>query len=137
MAIFLCQPIMDGPTATRAIRALGYTGRIFGVTGAGMASDLRTFTESGVDRVILKPFSLPDFHSALVGRAVFGESTPRDWSRPGSMHNSSMRNSMHNSNHNSNHNNSNHNTSMHRASHPNSHQNSYPNSAHGRLMAGK
>ena len=66
---------MDGPTATRAIRELGYTGRIFGVTGNGMAADVQLFIDSGVDRVLVKPFSLPDFHAALVGRAVYGEST--------------------------------------------------------------
>ena len=57
---------MDGPTATRAIRLMGYTGRIFGVTGNAMAADVQLFTESGVDQVLVKPFSLPDFHAALV-----------------------------------------------------------------------
>ncbi len=63
---------MDGPTTTRAIRALGYTGRIFGVTGNGMAADVQLFTASGVDRVMIKPFSLDDFHAAVVGGALFG-----------------------------------------------------------------
>jgi CheY-like chemotaxis protein len=56
---------MDGPTATRAIRALGYTGRIFGVTGNGVAADVRLFKASGADRVVLKPFTLADFQDAL------------------------------------------------------------------------
>ena len=56
---------MDGPTATRAIRELGYTGRIFGVTGNG---DVQQFTDSGVERVLMKPFSIPEFQAALVSR---------------------------------------------------------------------
>ena len=63
------QPIMDGPTATRAIRLLGYTGRIFGVTGNGIPTDVKAFRDSGVDRVILKPFTLADFQEALRGEA--------------------------------------------------------------------
>ena len=58
---------MDGPTATRTIRKLGYTGRIFGVTGNG---DVQQFTDSGVERVLMKPFSLPDFQAALVSRPL-------------------------------------------------------------------
>jgi CheY-like chemotaxis protein len=70
---------MDGPTATRAIRALGYTGRIFGVTGNGVAADVERFLASGIDRVILKPFSLPDFQAALVCGPVWsdGKVSPR------------------------------------------------------------
>ena len=56
---------MDGPTATRAIRELGYTGRIFGVTGNG---NVQVFMDSGVERVLMKPFSLPEFQAALVAR---------------------------------------------------------------------
>ena len=63
---------MNGPTATRAIRRLGYTGRIFGVTGNGMAPDVKAFTDSGVDKVMVKPFSLDDYHAAVVGDALFG-----------------------------------------------------------------
>ena len=58
---------MDGPTATRAIRLLGYTGRIFGVTGN---RNVQLFLDSGVERVILKPFSIPEFQAALVSRPV-------------------------------------------------------------------
>ena len=67
VAVLACdyQPIMDGPTATRAIRLLGYTGRIFGVTGNGIPADVKAFRDSGVDRVVLKPFTLADFQEAL------------------------------------------------------------------------
>jgi hypothetical protein len=69
---------MDGPTATRAIRAMGYAGRIFGVTGNGMASDIKTFMDSGVSRVMVKPFTLNDFYSALMGDAMFGGGMTND-----------------------------------------------------------
>ena len=61
---------MDGPTATCAIRLMGYTGRIFGVTGNGIPTDVKAFRDSGVDRVILKPFTLADFQEALGGEAA-------------------------------------------------------------------
>ena len=32
-------PNMDGPTATRQLRTMGYTGAIFGVTGNGKSKD--------------------------------------------------------------------------------------------------
>jgi len=51
-------PKMDGPTATRAIRALGYTGIIIGVTGNSSPQDLETFTTSGADLVIPKPLDI-------------------------------------------------------------------------------
>jgi CheY-like chemotaxis protein len=44
-------PIKDGPTATAELRAKGYTGAIFGVTGNGMASDVEYFLSSGADKV--------------------------------------------------------------------------------------
>jgi hypothetical protein len=55
------QPVMDGPDATRAIRALGYTGPILGVTGNTLDMDVRRFTESGCDHVMGKPFRLEEF----------------------------------------------------------------------------
>ena len=36
-------PNMDGPTATREIRASGYTAPIFGVTGNGLSTDIEYF----------------------------------------------------------------------------------------------
>jgi CheY-like chemotaxis protein len=36
-------PNMDGPTATKQIRELGYNGLIFGVTGNALQSDLEFF----------------------------------------------------------------------------------------------
>ena len=48
-------PNMDGPTATREIRASGYTAPILGVTGNGLSTDIEYFMANGVDNVLLKP----------------------------------------------------------------------------------
>ena len=58
-------PVMSGPDATKAIRAAGYKGLIFGVTGNVVAEDVAAFMESGVDRVFAKPFSERLFLEAL------------------------------------------------------------------------
>ena len=49
-------PNMDGPTATEIIRALGYRGIIFGVTGKSQENDIAYFTSKGADGVLTKPF---------------------------------------------------------------------------------
>lgn len=48
-------PIMDGPTATKALRDMGYTGVIIGVTGNALPSDVAYFTGKGADKVLIKP----------------------------------------------------------------------------------
>jgi CheY-like chemotaxis protein len=48
-------PIKDGPTATREIRALGYSGPIIGVTGNALLADKKHFLQMGADDVYLKP----------------------------------------------------------------------------------
>ena len=58
-------PNMDGPTATKEIRSLGYTGPIFGVTGNTLDSDVGHFLQSGANRVLAKPFDINAFHAAL------------------------------------------------------------------------
>ena len=58
-------PNMDGPTATKEIRALGYTAPIFGVTGNTLDSDKKCFTDSGADRVLPKPFDINIFDRAM------------------------------------------------------------------------
>jgi hypothetical protein len=45
-------PLKDGPTATKELRAMGYVGAIFGVTGNGMSSDVEYFLRYGVDKVL-------------------------------------------------------------------------------------
>ena len=48
-------PNMDGPTATKSIRELGYHGSIVGLTGNGLDSDISYFKEHGVEEVFVKP----------------------------------------------------------------------------------
>ena len=49
---------MDGPSATDAIRSLGYRGRIVGVTGNAMQHDIDHFMQRGADRVFVKPVDI-------------------------------------------------------------------------------
>ena len=51
-------PNMDGPSATEAIRNLGYRGRIVGVTGNAMQYDIDHFINKGADCVITKPVDI-------------------------------------------------------------------------------
>ena len=62
-------PNMDGPTATKEIRSLGYTAPIFGVTGNTLDSDVNYFIQSGADRVLAKPFDIDVFNSAMTDSA--------------------------------------------------------------------
>jgi CheY-like chemotaxis protein len=56
---------MDGPTATKEIRKLGYQGAIFGVTGNGLESDVTHFKNSGANHVLIKPLNYSDFLEAM------------------------------------------------------------------------
>jgi CheY-like chemotaxis protein len=58
-------PNMDGPESVAGMRACGYTGPIFGVTGNQLQSDIDHFTAKGADRVIAKPLKLPDLKKAI------------------------------------------------------------------------
>ena len=58
-------PNMDGPTATKEIRAMGYTAPIFGVTGNGLTSDIDHFMSCGVNEVLLKPLNVADLYRSL------------------------------------------------------------------------
>jgi DNA-binding response OmpR family regulator len=58
-------PIKDGPTATAELRAMGYNGAIFGVTGNGLTSDVEHFLSSGADKVLLKPLDTNAFVIAM------------------------------------------------------------------------
>ena len=63
---------MDEPTATREIRASGYTAPIFGVTGNDLSTDIEYFMANGVDNVLLKlkPLNLTDFYCVL--KPIYG-----------------------------------------------------------------
>ena len=54
-------PIMDGPTATQAIRSLGYSYPVFGVTGNALDSDINYFVKCGANAVLIKPFNFKLF----------------------------------------------------------------------------
>ena len=58
-------PVMDGPTATKAIRALGYGGLILGVTGNTLDSDINYFVKCGADAVLAKPFDFAAFRAHM------------------------------------------------------------------------
>lgn len=50
-------PFMDGLDATERIRSLGYSGKVFGVTGNALPEDVQKFRNSGADAVIIKPLT--------------------------------------------------------------------------------
>jgi CheY-like chemotaxis protein/two-component sensor histidine kinase len=54
-------PQLDGPTATKRIRALNYTAPIFGVTGNALGSDVDYFVGCGADRIFAKPLNVAEF----------------------------------------------------------------------------
>ena len=58
-------PNMDGPTAARHMRAMGYEGLIIGVTGNGLPADVETFISSGANRVLLKPVNAATILTAI------------------------------------------------------------------------
>ena len=60
-------PNMDGPTATREIRALGYPGIIIGVTGNALAEDIELFMTCGANKVLAKPLQIEDLMNILQG----------------------------------------------------------------------
>jgi len=58
-------PNMDGPTATKAIRALGFQGQIIGITGNALPCDITTFMTHGANKVLTKPFNINELNAAL------------------------------------------------------------------------
>lgn len=60
-------PLMDGPTATQRIRALGYQGKVLGVTGNALQSDIDVFVRAGANAVLPKPLDMDRFRSLLLG----------------------------------------------------------------------
>eukprot|EP01042_Synura_sphagnicola_P036891 gene36891-biopygen33454 len=59
-------PVMDGATAVTAIRSLGYTGVILGVTGNAFPSDLEKLQASGADSVLTKPLKIDVLNTKLL-----------------------------------------------------------------------
>ena len=52
---------MDGPSSVSAMRALGVTIPIFGVTGNGEEKDIDHFTSNGATEVFVKPLDVSHF----------------------------------------------------------------------------
>ena len=61
-------PNMDGPTATREIRALGYTGLIIGVTGSVMPTEIDHFISCGVEEILVKPLDIEKLRGIISKR---------------------------------------------------------------------
>jgi len=59
-------PVMDGTKAARAIRELGYTGVIVGITGNALPEDMKTFMSHGANEVLTKPIDMAAFDNALL-----------------------------------------------------------------------
>ena len=62
-------PVMDGPTATKALRQAGVRVPILGVTGNGMQYDVDWFLECGATAVLLKPFNIDEFHRIMSSKS--------------------------------------------------------------------
>ena len=58
-------PVMDGPTATRRIREMGFTGIIIGLTGNVLPEDIDLFVAAGVNKVLTKPLSAKQFDDTI------------------------------------------------------------------------
>lgn len=63
-------PVMNGPTAVREIRRLGYEGLILGVTGNSLPADVATFLAAGANQVLLKPLDLDLLDEAISERIL-------------------------------------------------------------------
>jgi CheY-like chemotaxis protein len=59
-------PVMNGPTATAKLRALGCTAPIIGITGNVLPGDVQLFREHGANAVLPKPLRLHDLHAVLL-----------------------------------------------------------------------
>jgi len=60
-------PVMDGPTAARAMRASGYQGVILGVTGDVNEERIGHFLMHGADRVLAKPVNIEELVAIING----------------------------------------------------------------------
>ena len=58
-------PVMDGPTAISAIRALGYRGVVLGLTGNVLTVDQVAMVKAGADDVLTKPLDSNALWAAL------------------------------------------------------------------------
>eukprot|EP00607_Mallomonas_marina_P007586 CAMPEP_0182418402 /NCGR_PEP_ID=MMETSP1167-20130531/2846_1 /TAXON_ID=2988 /ORGANISM="Mallomonas Sp, Strain CCMP3275" /LENGTH=613 /DNA_ID=CAMNT_0024592597 /DNA_START=164 /DNA_END=2005 /DNA_ORIENTATION=- len=75
-------PKMDGPTATKAIRGLGFTGLILGVTGNALPEDIANFIAHGADQVLTKPFDIEVLESIFLNVKAKTARRPKQKKRP-------------------------------------------------------
>jgi CheY-like chemotaxis protein len=61
-------PVIDGPTASKEIRALAYYSFIVGITGNALPDDIAHFKTCGVNAVLPKPLALACFGRGAVLR---------------------------------------------------------------------
>jgi len=64
-------PVMNGPDACKAIREMGYTGFVVGVTGNLLPEDVGYFLDCGADAVLPKPFKYKDLEGLLIEHGMF------------------------------------------------------------------
>jgi len=64
-------PVMNGPEACKAIREMGYTGFVVGVTGNLLPEDVGYFMDCGADAVLPKPFKYKDLEQLLIEQGMF------------------------------------------------------------------
>jgi signal transduction histidine kinase len=64
-------PVMNGPDACKAIRKMGYTGFVVGVTGNLLPEDVSYFMHCGADAVLSKPFKYKDLEQLLMEQGIF------------------------------------------------------------------
>ena len=58
-------PVLDGPSAASEMRSLGYKGRIVGLTGNGLQSDIDKYLSHGANQVFVKPIDMDAFQSYM------------------------------------------------------------------------
>ena len=56
---------MHGPDTAAAIRRLGFTGKIIGLTGNSLPDDIEEFKRKGADRVLIKPLRAEELAKIL------------------------------------------------------------------------
>ena len=66
-------PVMDGPTAIREIKKMGFNGRIVGVTGNALPEDISVMVESGADKVLVKPIDASELDYVIGGTCDISE----------------------------------------------------------------
>jgi signal transduction histidine kinase len=67
-------PVMNGPEACKAVREMGYTGFVVGVTGNLLPEDVGYFMDCGADAVLPKPFKYKDLEQLLIEHGLFAVS---------------------------------------------------------------